>query len=287
LSQALQRSPDGPAANPIGTPFIELQSVDSTNNYARQQIHAGLAQHGMAVFAHEQVAGKGQRGRTWTSEKGKNIALSVLISPKPLTLSQQFQLSACVAVAVHDFFMKYAIDKVKIKWPNDLYWQDRKAGGVLIESGVRSRESGVGSQQPGSQAVVQSGSSVVGSWDWAIVGIGINLNQTVFPDHLPNPVSLKQITGTEFDTIKLAKELCNIFQQYFTELITSGFDNIFRLYNRHLYKLDEKVKLKKENVEFEAFIKGVSPAGKLIAVHAIEKDPLEIEYDFEEVEWIV
>ena len=122
-------------------PFVELQSVDSTNNYARQQIHAGLAQHGMGIFTHEQLAGKGQRGNSWSSEKDANIILSIVIKPQPLLLTQQFMLSACVAVSIHDFFSKYAGDSTKIKWPNDLYWQDRKAGGVLIESVVGSRES--------------------------------------------------------------------------------------------------------------------------------------------------
>ena len=132
--------PQPSATKPLGLPFIELQSVDSTNNYARQQIHAGLAQHGLAIFTHEQVAGKGQRGKVWATEKGTNIILSLVIKPQPLQLTQQFQLSACAAVAVHEFFMKYAGDETKIKWPNDLYWQDRKAGGILVESIVGSRE---------------------------------------------------------------------------------------------------------------------------------------------------
>ena len=276
MSQALQRSPDGPPANTIGSPFIELQSVDSTNNYARQQIHESLAQHGLAIFAHEQVAGKGQRGKTWTSEKGKNIALSLLIKPHPLTLDQQFQLSASAAVAVHAFFMKYAIEKVTIKWPNDIYWQDRKAGGILIESGVGSLQSAPDSYRDGSQQTASP------RWEWAIIGIGININQTVFPEHLPNPVSLKQITGKVHDPVELAKELCAFMQDYFTELKTIGFENIFSLYNQHLYKCNEIVKLKKENRIFEAMIKGVTPAGKLISEH-----PIEEEFGFEEVQWIL
>ena len=112
--------PQPSLTNPLGSPFIELQSVDSTNNYAREQIHAGLAQHGEAFFAHEQFAGKGQRGKAWASEKGDNIILSVVIKPQSLLLPQQFQLSTCTAVAVHEFFVKYAGDDAKIKWPNDL-----------------------------------------------------------------------------------------------------------------------------------------------------------------------
>lgn len=259
-----------PLLNPIGTPFIELQSVDSTNNYARQQIHAarlpdrqGLAQHGMVVFSHEQTAGRGQRGKVWTSEPGLNIAMSIIINPAPLSLNNQFQLSACTAVAVHEFFMKYAIGKTCIKWPNDLYWQDRKAGGILIESVIGNRESDVS------------------SWDWAIVGIGININQTSFPAWLPNPVSLKQITGSDYKLMPLAKELCRVFQQFYKELILAGFENIFKLYNKHLYKKGENIKLKKDNRIFNAELKGVSPSGKLIVRHSIEE-----EFGFGEVEWL-
>jgi BirA family transcriptional regulator, biotin operon repressor / biotin---[acetyl-CoA-carboxylase] ligase len=255
--------------NPIGFPFTELQSVDSTNNYARQQIHAGLAQHGMTIFAHEQLLGKGQRGKGWCSEKNANIILSIVINPRSLLLTQQFMLSACVAVSIHDFFMKYAGSDTKIKWPNDLYWQDRKAGGMLIESGVGSREPGVGSN------------SIAAQWEWAIVGIGININQTVFPSELPNPVSLKQITGKNFDTVELAKELCGLLNKSFDELVNDGFEKIYSAYLADLYKINSTVKLKKGSRVFEAIIKSVSPSGKLIVQHAMEE-----QFDFGEVEWV-
>lgn len=267
--------PQPPYTKPIGLPFVELQSVDSTNNYARQQIHAGLAQHGMTVFAHEQLTGKGQRGKGWSSESGVNIMMSILIKPQKLQLTQQFMLSACIAVAIHEFFMKYAGMDTKIKWPNDLYWQDRKAGGVLIESVVRSRESGVESQHLS-----------VDNWHWAIVGIGININQTAFPDDLPNPVSLKQITGKTFNPVELAKELCGVIEFYFQKLIKENFNNIYLRYIDNLYKRNEKVRLKKDSRVFEATIKSVSFSGKLI-VHPDNYRDIDEEFDFGEVEWIV
>ena len=245
-------------------PFIELQSIDSTNNYAFSQIHAGLAKHGQVIFAHEQTAGKGQRGKKWVSSKGVNIALSIIIKPAPLLVSQQFQLSACTAVTLREFYRKYTGEETKIKWPNDLYWKDRKAGGVLIESGVRSQESGVS------------------TWEWAVIGIGININQTSFSPELPNPVSLKQITGRSFDTVALAKELCNLFNDHFEKLVSDGFEDIYAQYLSHLYKINERVKLKKDNRVFETTIKMVSPAGKLIVQHGIEE-----EFDFGSVEWMI
>jgi BirA family biotin operon repressor/biotin-[acetyl-CoA-carboxylase] ligase len=259
------------AAKPIGLPFFELQSVDSTNNYARQQIHAGLAQHGTAFFAHEQLAGKGQRNKVWTAARDANIILSLVIEPEPLKLTRQFQLNACIAVAVHDFFTKYAGDKTRIKWPNDLYWQDRKAGGILIENIVRGRE-----PAPSSEFEVRSSQWI------SIVGVGININQTSFPDTLKNPVSLKQITGRDFDTVALAKELSAGIDSYFKQLITAGFDPIFEQYLLQLYKRKEKVKLKKDSRVFEATILGISPMGKLMVQHSIAE-----EFNFGEVEWIM
>lgn len=248
---------------PSTPPFIELQSVDSTNNYARQLVHADLAQNRAGVFAHEQVAGKGQRGKTWLTEKAGNIALSIIVKPKAIPLTAQFQLSACAAVATQIFFSHYAGDDTKIKWPNDLYWQDRKAGGILIES------------------VVSSGDAGISTWEWAIIGIGININQTQFPPHLPNPVSLKQITGKTFDPVFLAKELHSIFLQQFDELTTRGFSAIYEHYLANLYKKNERVRLKKDNRAFEATIIEVSKSGKLIAEHGIVE-----EFDFGAVEWM-
>jgi BirA family biotin operon repressor/biotin-[acetyl-CoA-carboxylase] ligase len=243
--------------------FIELQSVDSTNNYARLQIQQGLAQDRLAIFAHHQTAGKGQRGKKWEAEKGANIALSVLIKPDFLKLSQQFSLSACIAVSVHQFLSNYILDGLKIKWPNDLYWQDRKAGGILIES------------------VVSSSSTENGKWLWAIAGMGINLNQTNFPDWIQQPVSLKQITGKTFDTLLMAKELCIFLDNNLFELQNAEFDKIFRYYNQMLFKRDEIVKLRKGGRAFEAQIKSVNQSGQLIIQHATEEI-----IDFGEIEWV-
>ncbi|RYG40769.1 MAG: biotin--[acetyl-CoA-carboxylase] ligase, partial [Chitinophagaceae bacterium] len=123
----------------MGTPFLELDTVDSTNNYALTQLHAGLAQHGTTFFAHEQTAGKGQRGKTWLAEKNTAVIMSIVIDPFPLGLARQFQLSACIAVSAAEVFGTYAGEGTRIKWPNDLYWGDRKAGGILIENVIGKR----------------------------------------------------------------------------------------------------------------------------------------------------
>lgn len=284
------------AGNPIGKPFLELQSTDSTNKYAMGLIHnAHLtegqdeAQHGMAIFAHEQTGGKGQRGKTWASEKGSNIVLTILLNPYQLRLINQFKLSMCIAVSIHKFFSVYAGGETKIKWPNDLYWRDRKAGGVLIENvisnselGVRSKRTPSESQESGGGSQAHHSSLITHNWKWAVLGIGININQASFPSDLPNPVSLKQITGKIFDPVELAKQLCTIIEENYQSLIEEKFESIFNYYQHHLYKKDEKVKLKKGSRIFETTIKAVSAAGQLITQHSIEE-----RYEFGEVEWLI
>ena len=234
-------------------------------------------QHGWVIFAHEQTAGKGQRGKSWTSEIGANITLSIILNPNPLQVSDQFKLSVCAATSVWELFSKFAGEETKIKWPNDLYWRDRKAGGVLIES-VVSGQSAIRS----SQSTVESTLPKSGEWKWAVIGIGININQTSFPSDIPNPVSLKQITGKNFEPVEMAKELCYEFDTNFQLLIAGDFESLFGIYQTHLYKKNEKVKLKEGNRVFETTIKGVSETGQLITQHSIEE-----RFDFGDVEWMI
>ena len=247
----------------LETPFIELQSVDSTNNYALSQIHANMAQPGTCYFAHEQTSGKGQRGKSWATERGANIILSIVLKPDFLQPTQQFQLSACIAVATRQFFDGYDRGSIKIKWPNDIYWQDRKLGGILIENIVRSKPDG-------------------GNWDWAVVGIGVNINQTNFGSESKNPTSLKQITGKSFDQIELAKELCVSIDDSYRNLIKEETNAILKMYNQFLYKKGELVKLRKDNRVFSATIKNVTPTGQLVVQHGVEE-----QFDFGEIEWLI
>ena len=262
-----------PVVNFLGNQFIELQSIDSTNNYAFAQIHANLAHPGTCYFAHEQTAGKGQRGKSWDTQKGANIIFSIVLKPLFLQPFQQFYLSACVAVATCQFLDKYATGAVRIKWPNDLYWQDKKLGGILIENII-----GGMSDDRWQKKEEEQGSN----WKWAIVGIGINVNQINFPPDLRNPVSLRQISGQYFNTMQLAKELCKTIDHFYNQLMNYGPVSIFETYNRVLYKKNEVVKFKKDNRNFEATVKSVSQTGQLTVQHGVEE-----KFDFGEVEWLL
>lgn len=240
--------------------FRILDTVDSTNNYAMVQIHEGLAKHGMAVFARLQTAGKGQRGRNWLGKKDQSIALSIIVKPKMLRLQEQFILSATTALACTEFLHNINIPKTCIKWPNDIYINDRKAGGILIENVIQGAE-----------------------WKYSIIGIGINVNQQQFDAKIPNAVSLHQTTGKCYDTLDLAKQLYSLLMLKINSLSKTNFDDLLKNYNGQLFKRNEKVKLKKGNRVFEAEIKEVTKQGTLLT----ETGSIMQEFNFGEVEWIL
>ncbi|MFM8588274.1 MAG: biotin--[acetyl-CoA-carboxylase] ligase [Bacteroidota bacterium] len=224
----------------IGKPLIILSTVDSTNNHAMGLIREGKAASGMVIFALEQSQGKGQRGRNWHSESGKNIMMSSLIGAEQFSIKEQFALSATIALACCDFFSKYAGDETRIKWPNDLYWRDRKAGGILIENTVRE-----------------------GKWEWAVAGTGININQVDFSEILVQAVSLRQITGKTYDPLELSKELITHIENRIQMLQLQGSHHMLNEFNAMLYKKDEEVSFRKNQIVFKAKVRRVNINGEL------------------------
>ena len=240
------------------TSWIELDTVDSTNNYAMGLIHAGVAQHGTVVFTHHQTRGKGQRGKVWETMRGANLSFSIIVQPHFLLPAQAFQLLATVAVSIRNVLNEKMGDETKIKWPNDLYWRDRKTGGILIENVFRGAQ-----------------------WQWAVIGIGININQTDF-SHVQNAVSMKQVTGNETDVKQLAEEINDNLMTSLQALEKNGFADFYSQYTQQLYKLGETVRLKKVNRSFETKINTVNEQGQLVTGFDVEEY-----FDFGEVEWMI
>ena len=228
----------------IGKPFIILSSVDSTNNHAMGLIREGKAASGMAIFALEQTNGKGQRGKTWQSNSGENIMLTIVLDGKAFSLLEQFPFSAAVALGCYDFFSKYAGEETSIKWPNDIFWRDRKAGGILIENIIHH-----------------------GNWEWCVIGMGININQVNFSDIENKTVSIKQITGQHFDPIESSKELLACIYKRIASLKSYGADTTINEYNRYLYKKGQLNKFKRGQKVFEAEVQKVNLQGELQISH--------------------
>lgn len=238
--------------------LIILESVDSTNNYAMAMVQKGEAKNGDAVFAMEQTAGKGRRGKTWKSQSGENIVITIIAQMQWLPVQQQFQLSMAIALGCCDFFSKYIKKSIKIKWPNDIFINDRKAGGILIENVVKGN-----------------------LWQWAVIGIGLNINQVNFDNDNLKAISLRQITGENYDVIQLSRELQEVVLKRLDTLQSGEFSNLLHEYNENLFCCNQTVRLKKGNIVFETKIEKVSLAGELIT-----KDVMERKFDFDEVEWL-
>ena len=229
---------------PIGLPFTELTEVDSTNIYAMNQVKTNMAGHGAAFLAQKQWAGKGQMGKVWEAESGQNILLSVVLDPKKLVFNgselEPSIVSMLIAVGCFNFFITYAGDETRIKWPNDIYWRDRKAAGILIENSFRGP-----------------------IWQWSVAGMGVNINQTEFGTGLQKAVSLKQMTGKTFQVPALAKELCSHIEAALQMVVDKGPSTLLELYNNALYKKGEQVQLDIEGKKITATICRVLSNGHL------------------------
>ncbi len=228
----------------FGRRFTILTSVDSTNNYAMREVHAGLANHGDVFLAYDQTLGKGQRNKQWLTQPGENITMSILTLPVSIPTAHPFLLVAAVALGVYDFFRQYAGKNTRIKWPNDIFWGDRKAGGILIENQIRNQK-----------------------WRVAVIGIGLNINQTDFGAISEKVISLTKITGKKYNILELAKELCNLLEERYRQLLSGNGNDILNEYISVMYKLNEEVNFKIGETDFRAIIEGVTPAGILKTNH--------------------
>ncbi|MFM8710695.1 MAG: biotin--[acetyl-CoA-carboxylase] ligase [Sphingomonadales bacterium] len=248
-----------PSVN-IGEPFIRFSQVGSTNDEARKAIQEGLATHGMAFYTSNQVAGRGQHGKSWSTTPGASVALSVLIRPDFLTVLQQFELNRALALGLWDAVAAYAgSSKLSLKWPNDLYWEDKKLGGMLIESIVTSS----------------------GQWGWAIAGIGLNINQHNFDPSLPNPISLFQITQKEQDPYTVARNLCSLLKVRLTQLQEKKTELLHKTYEQRLYKKDQPARFRSGGRTFTALVKGVTENGELL----LEGEPTS--FTTGSIEWLL
>jgi len=199
----------------IGSEFIFLNKAVSTNDIATEYVKSGRACEGTVIRAGFQSAGKGQRGNRWESEDGKNLLFSIILFPWMVEPADQFILSEFISLGISDY-LKTVIPGCKIKWPNDIYAADDKIAGILIENSI-------------------AGNTIAST----VAGIGVNINQEVFPGLIPNPGSLKMITGTEFNTSTCLEELLKCLDLRYKELIKGEWDRIRNDYAASLYRRGE------------------------------------------------
>lgn len=227
-------------------PIIMLEETDSTNRYLTDLCNT--SQPAPAEFTtiatRFQTSGKGQRGNSWESEAGSNLLFSTVLYPHFLAVQRQFVLSQMVSLAVKEELDTYT-DEISIKWPNDIYWKEKKISGILIEN-------------------VLQGISI----GQCIIGIGININQVVFHSPAPNPVSLKQITGCDYHPLEILQGFLQRLNTYYQHLQTAT-DEHFQMYIADRY---QKALFRREGFHayadahgtFMARLANVEPDGRLV-----------------------
>ena len=225
---------------------INLPRVDSTNSFIRDMLSPSDQLDGITlVVADEQTAGRGQVGNHWEAEPGKNLTFSLLCHPNFLLASEQFILSQCMALAIHQALLEELwqtpeASALTIKWPNDIYVADRKICGTLIECDLQGKD-------------ISN----------CIIGTGLNVNQTAFLSDAPNPVSLKQLTGREHDREKMLDNIVANFLQHYEGVKKGESDKVRTAYMQHLYRRTGFHTFADVRGEFRAEIADIEPTGHL------------------------
>lgn len=241
--------------------LIHIEETQSTNNYLQNLLcNCKKIDEFTTVIASYQNSGRGQRGNTWESEKDKNLLFSMVVFPTFLNANRQFLLSQIVSLAIKEELDQYVND-IAIKWPNDIYWKDKKICGILIENDLMGDN------------ICQS-----------IIGIGININQEIFNSPAPNPVSLWQITGKKYNLTYILESVINRIQQRYQSLHQGDEDAIQTDYHNALYRKSGFHHYKDKNGDFMASIKRVESTGRLVLQ---DKDHNERGYLFKEVSYII
>jgi BirA family biotin operon repressor/biotin-[acetyl-CoA-carboxylase] ligase len=228
----------------IGQNLINLKSVDSTNTFLLNLSNNEKIVEGTVVHAENQIKGRGQRNNSWISEGGKSLCFSVLFYPK-LDLSHQFTFNKCIALALVSSLNVLGL-KSFIKWPNDIFVNDKKIAGLLIENSIREKK-------------LQK----------SIVGIGINANNNC--SEIESATSLKEVLNADINLKELLSILCQELEKYYL-LFRNDKKQIQDSYHSYLYKKNCLVKFTKEGNQFSAIVKEVDDFGRLILIEkGVEK----------------
>jgi BirA family biotin operon repressor/biotin-[acetyl-CoA-carboxylase] ligase len=246
-----------------GIRYLSLQETASTNSYCLQTLSAQPADPAArlsVVTAEYQSAGKGQGTNTWESESGQNLLFSVLCHPVWVPVAAQFILSEAIALALRDVLGELTSD-ISIKWPNDIYWRDRKICGILIENRLGG-----------------------GHIKDCVIGVGLNVNQRVFTSDAPNPVSLYQILGVETDRAALLKRIVERFDYYYRSVENGDYGLVAGSYMASLYRASGFYTYRDGDGTFEAALVEVEDDGHLILR---DREGRIRSYAFKEVEFII
>jgi len=244
----------------IGSNILFFRDLPSTNSHASLLLKKNSLTEGTIIHTNYQSAGKGYAGNSWESEDGKNLLISIILYPSFIKPSYQFCISMAISLGICDFIRRF-IPYCSIKWPNDIYINDDKIAGILIENTIMADHI-----------------------EHSIAGIGLNINQKKFISSAPNPVSLMQITGRTYDLSACLSELTKDLDIRYKQLVAGNTESVKKEYITKLYRLNKWSLFRDANGEFTGRIINVGDYGALM----IENQNKEFrEYAFKEVEFIL
>lgn len=237
-----------------------IARTNSTNTLLKELLAKGeWPEDERFLYAGFQTAGRGQTGNGWESEEGKNLLCSILLPPD----KNLYFLNIAVGVAIIRVIQSVLCQQsglcsvLSIKWPNDIYYGDKKAAGILVENAIIGNEV-----------------------KYSIAGIGLNVNQTEFISDAPNPVSLKQITGKEYDIDLLMKDLLEAVHTVLNE----PEEVIWSEYKAHLYRREGYWPYEDQNGSFEAQIENILPTGEMVLK---DKEGKQRIYHFKQIRYVI
>jgi BirA family biotin operon repressor/biotin-[acetyl-CoA-carboxylase] ligase len=243
----------------IGSKLLYSENLPSTNSHAASILKHQELPEGCIIYTNYQSSGRGQAGNKWESEENKNLLISIILYPNMINPADQFQLSMVISLGICDFLQRYTAG-ISIKWPNDIYVNDDKIAGILIENSIMG--------------------DII---EHTIAGIGLNINQLRFISDAPNPVSLSILTGVHYDLQQCLIQLTSDLDKRYKYLISGDSDKIKNDYISILYGHNEWKNFRDENGIFTGCISGITNAGQL----RIElKDGKIKEYSFKEIEFL-
>ena len=232
-----------------------IKETPSTNALLWEMLRREQLPEGFVVHTDFQSAGKGQTGNSWEAERGKNLLFSMVLYPQRIPPDELFIISQIVSLGIKIALEKYSKD-IEVKWPNDIYWKDKKLAGILIENSFQANK-------------VKT-----------VIGVGLNVNQEAFYSNAPNPVSLLQIIGYPAGRNELMDAICKNILELYQELDTNA---IRTGYNKIMYRRVGFNPFKTDTESFNAKIVAVYPDGKLeLETQSGERR----EYYFKEVQFI-
>lgn len=245
----------------VGQNLIKLLEVDSTNNFIKDLVsNSEPLTEGTVIMADHQYAGRGQQSNVWHTKPGLNLTFSLYLKPSFLPITKQFLLNMAISIGIRNALQLFVEEGVKIKWPNDIYHNDRKMGGVLIEN-------------------ILAGSTYKAS----IIGIGLNVNQEVFAEELQNrATSMKVILQADVNLFEVLAEICSSIEKQYLRLKSGNYKALMTDYVSGLYKFDTLASYRQNGEVIEGRIVEVTEAGLLVLLVNGETK----EYNFKEIEFL-